>query len=576
MTMVQTVLTLLPYSLLAVPLAVAGALAWLVVKQHKAVLGAMHDMWAKLTTKAAFFWMVIVVFMIVSVLESGQFFNILDHSAVFGLLGYAVAFVIDLVAVASMQARLEAIRMRESGGAKLYLFCVLVCAGLSAYANTATSLHGYDTASLSGAPAWMQVLTPWLGCAFPMLILIMSVTADYIVDRTNDTLDAETYRTHEMKRVDILAVRKQIQEKLLEIDEQLAEIIRQRKEAQRAKKGTREREFILMHLLFREHQKPLDMQKILEDVTNQVKAMYEPQLQTVQGQLAQLGQQLQQFQEGQRGEQTTLLGQIQAVYEGQLWTLHDEMEQLRVSVESVKNASKADDVVEQFKAFYEPQLQGFYHEVSEIKEAQKAAVFVDELRSHYEPKLAVLQDEIERLKDAQNVRKERHTDHSINAVLQGQKDVQNERKTDGRVELSEDVLTLIKHYPKIEAWLSTSQRSVTIDEVIEVSGQSKRKIQNRLNEKVLERTKRNPNLLTLSSVIEWLKTLPFPSLQGAITEVESAVIDSEKDEVLEQEKCEFLDSENQQENAVEDDRKGSENGSQFVPETQGELAVAMS
>ncbi len=571
-----TVLVLLPYSLLGLPLAASVAIAWLVVKHYQAVLTACQGVWSKLTTKAAFFWMVIVVFMIVSVLESGQFFNILDHAAVFGLLGYAVAFVIDLVAVASMQARLEAIRMRESGGANLYLFCVLVCAGLSAYANTATSLHGYDTASLSGTPVWMQQLTPWLGCAFPMLILIMSVTADYIVDRTNDKLDAETYRVHEMKRVDILAVRKQIQEKLLEIDEQLAEIIRQRKEAQRAKKGTGEREFILLHLLFRVRQQPLEMQKILEEVTNQVKAMYEPQLQTVQGQLAQLGQQLQHFQEGQRGEQNALIGQIQAVYEGQLWTLHDEMEQLRLSVEGVKNASKTDGLIEELKAFYEPQLQGFYTELLEIKEAQKTDVLVDELRSQYAPQFAVLQSEIERLKEAQNVRKERQTDPSIKTVLQGQKDVQNEHKTDGVLELSEDVLTLVKRYPRIEAWLSTSQRSVTIDELIEVSGQSKRKIQNRLNDKTLERTKRNPNLITIGSVIEWLKTLPFPSFSEAITDAIPAVIDREKDEVLGQEKSEFLEGNNQGNNGDKQGLKEAQNEGQFVPETVQELAEVLS
>ena len=50
----------------------------------------------RLFSPVGFFGLVIVVFMIISVLESGEFFNTdITHEAIFGLLGYALALGFD-------------------------------------------------------------------------------------------------------------------------------------------------------------------------------------------------------------------------------------------------------------------------------------------------------------------------------------------------------------------------------------------------------------------------------------------------------------------------------------------------
>ena len=131
--------------------------------------------------QSKFFWLTIAVFMGVSVMESGQFFDTIIHHVVPGL-GYATAFVIDLIAVNLMQARLEAVRMHDKKGASLYLLGVAVCTGVCAFANLYTALsHGAS----SEFPIWMNNLIPWLAMAFPAMILLMSLTAGYSFDRTN-------------------------------------------------------------------------------------------------------------------------------------------------------------------------------------------------------------------------------------------------------------------------------------------------------------------------------------------------------------------------------------------------------
>lgn len=88
-----------------------------------------------LFSQIGFFSLVIVVFLIISVLESGDFFNSnITHQAIFGLLGYALALGFDLVSIVCMLARLNAERMKDMRGSRLNLMGVIVCALVSAFA----------------------------------------------------------------------------------------------------------------------------------------------------------------------------------------------------------------------------------------------------------------------------------------------------------------------------------------------------------------------------------------------------------------------------------------------------------
>src|SRR5436305_817677 len=135
-----------PYALLAGPAFVGSLLAgWIVIKFFAAIERGIRRAFAALLNAqredsgGLFFWVVITVFMIVSVFAGGSFFVKLEKTA-FPLLGYGTALFIDLVAVQSMRARLNAIRMRDKWGAFLYLLGVFACGGASAFANVYTSL----------------------------------------------------------------------------------------------------------------------------------------------------------------------------------------------------------------------------------------------------------------------------------------------------------------------------------------------------------------------------------------------------------------------------------------------------
>ncbi len=73
-----------------------------------------------------------------------------------------------------------------------------------------------------------------------------------------------------------------------------------------------------------------------------------------------------------------------------------------------------------------------------------------------------------------------------------------------------DAFALLEHYPKLQLWLSRGQRTATIEEIVNVTQQSKRKVANRVHDGTLKRSPRNAQLILISSVIEWLKTTPLP------------------------------------------------------------------
>jgi len=79
-------------------------------------------------------------------------------------------------------------------------------------------------------------------------------------------------------------------------------------------------------------------------------------------------------------------------------------------------------------------------------------------------------------------------------------------QTDVLTHENEAVKEAVKPASIIEQWRSTSQKTATIDEVAEALAMSKRKLLNRLNDGTLKRSPRNPNLVLLSSVFQWLST----------------------------------------------------------------------
>jgi hypothetical protein len=269
-----------PYALAAGPALVASVVVgWLIINFFKSIASWCKSAWQafqqqrKEDGSAQFFWIVIIVFMIVSVFASGTFFNTLEHNALPGL-GYVTALFIDLVAVQAMRARLNAVRMRDKKGASLYLFGVLLCAGASAFANVYTSLADFNQ-HLSGAlPAWMLLLAPWFGLVFPALILLLSMTADYTIDQISTQLDPEQYKAQETKRIKLLEYQRDgLRERVVlegEIDRYMS-LLHAKKER---------RTFFLVNWLFPLRQSStiqpdINAQKITDEVVNTLRPWFQ-------------------------------------------------------------------------------------------------------------------------------------------------------------------------------------------------------------------------------------------------------------------------------------------------------------
>lgn len=215
---------------------------------HRRQIGAVVVTLSKrLFSPVGFFGLVIVVFLVISVLESGEFFDVnITHHAIFGLLGYALALGFDLVSVVCMQARLNATRMRDESGARLNLLGVCLCAAVSAFANAAGSLQGYNPANLDHTPMWMSLSAPWLGLVFPALIVVLSMTADHILDHApSRDINVEQFRARERKRVELLQVRLETERELLTLESELT-LLRQRREQA---SGKVQREWFFWHWL---------------------------------------------------------------------------------------------------------------------------------------------------------------------------------------------------------------------------------------------------------------------------------------------------------------------------------------
>lgn len=78
---------------------------------------------------------------------------------------------------------------------------------------------------------WMSFLTPWLSMVFPTMIVILSMTLDHLMDHTpGQSIDVDTYRARERKRVQLLQVRLETERDLLALETQLSALRRAREQ----------------------------------------------------------------------------------------------------------------------------------------------------------------------------------------------------------------------------------------------------------------------------------------------------------------------------------------------------------
>jgi hypothetical protein len=408
-----------PYALLAGPSLVGSCLAgWLVLKFFRTIeawcrlAGAAFLRARKEDGSAQFFWMVIVVFLAVSVFASGSFFSLLERNAFPGL-GYATALFIDLVAIQSMRARLNAARLRDKRGAMLYLLGVFVCAGASAFANVYTSLGSFSATASGALPPWMIGVAPWFGLVFPALIVLLSMTADYTVDQgSGGRLEPATYKAQEEKRVKLLEIQRDTLKDRVAIEREIDILAATLKKERRV--------FFLVERLFPKPQSTLEPR--LEELVEQVRRL----------------QQVKPLDAGMLISDITK--RLDTMYGSRFETLAQQNEDLSTQLSLL------------------------------ITEGQSTDIPADNPTDN---------------EDATST------------------------KAPSSEQLISDVQDILIDYPIVERWLSTGQRSVTIEEIIEATNHTRKMVMNRVNDRTLTRTRR-AGFYRVDSVIRWLKTAPLP------------------------------------------------------------------
>jgi hypothetical protein len=134
-------------------------------------------------------------------------------------------------------------------------------------------------------------------------------------------------------------------------------------------------------------------------------------------------------------------------------------------------------VTAQMEGMYEPQIEALKRRLAEIQNQSQPFVFAE--------------------------RNTEQTDANINVFEFGKTD----GPSTGIIAFNVELVEVVKRYPKIASeWLAKNQKSTTLDEVMRITGHSKR----RLNRAPLQRSPRNKDLIRINSVIEWLKTAPLP------------------------------------------------------------------
>jgi hypothetical protein len=481
-----------PYALLAGPALVGSILAgWFVLTCFKTISSWCKSTWTTFIEwkkkEGSSFWLVIYVFLAISVLESGTFFGyLLGSNSFFGTLGYASAFAIDLVAVECMRARLNAVRMRNKRGAIIHLFGLTMCAVISTFANGFTALFHWHAPEHTAIPALMIQIAPVVGVIFPLLMIFLSLAGDYTADQISTKLDPEEYRKSEQKRIDLIEIQRDMLRSRLQIEQEIDQM------THRLKGGKSGRTFFLIAWLF--PRDPLSMQAVVTAVTEEVRKTYDAQFATLNQQISTQIRQL-----GNQSTQSTLQFQkeIQSTLSG-IQTDHKTLatqqsatgKQLSILTKQIELIAESN---ERFQDEIEPRLSATVSE-------QIATV----LQSYNLPDETTIAEQIATAIQEYTVDQ---TDDNSTPI--------DSQKPLYRL-LTEDLKQVIERFPMIDSWIRRGQRTVSVSDIVQATGFTSQFIGRQASDRQFTRINtdnlkvKTDSIYNTKSVINWLKTNPSP------------------------------------------------------------------
>ena len=166
-------------------------------------------------------------------------------------------------------------------------------------------------------------------------------------------------------------------------------------------------------------------------------------------------------------------------------------------------------VTAQLKAIYEPQIEALKRRLEELQDQQfqmNAPGVTAHLRAHSAKEVSPNTTDLSWAFMNQN---ETPIPFTANAFASGRsQDGYGDEmyQNSGSTNMANPFFW--KNYPRVVSeWLANNRKTATLEEVIEVTGQTKR----RLNKAPLRRSSRHPESILISSVLEWLKNAPLPA-----------------------------------------------------------------
>lgn len=460
-----------PYALAAGPATIGSILlVWFVINFFKTIASWCKSAWALFLgwrkRDGSTFWLVIAVFLAVSVLESGTFFNeLLGPNSLFGTLGYASAFVIDLVSVECMRARQAAVRMRDGGGERLYQIGVIICALLSAFANGYTALQHFVEPTNTLIPILMIKVAPAIGVIFPLLMVFLSFAGDYTADQSNTKLDPEQYEKAEHKRIRLLEIQRDKLKARVQIEHDIDLL------AAKMAGNKEKRTFFLVNWFFPKN--PLSMSMVVENVVEEMKKLYDPQMQILMDQNKQLQSHLQGF-----------IAESHQVYAHLGQSLREDIGRVKA-----ENEGDIDLLIQRLEAVKRELISGTQNQLKEIVSQQRLQTTNTPTDPGYYPS------------SKQLVNQDQKTNKPLDKESGDMEDV---------VVIDEEIRKALIDYPIFLRTLSTGVRSISIEDIIQTTGHTPQLVRRREKNGVFKKTRRE-GLYTITSVITWLKSERLPA-----------------------------------------------------------------
>src|SRR5260221_4640954 len=213
---------------------VALALVGLAIWNRRSISKGITSLWQNIFSQGGLFYFGMALFMLASVVEAGPVLNkIAMHGTLWGYGGHMLVFAFDMISAVSLRARLNARRVFDTHGMKLQMWGICLPAAVSVSANLAGAIQGFNQSDFSHLFIFAWLL-PLIGAVFPSMIIVLSLAADHLIDTTavNVKIDPEDFRKQEKKRVEILNVRLETEQELLQEESKVVAIRSEPNQAQ--------------------------------------------------------------------------------------------------------------------------------------------------------------------------------------------------------------------------------------------------------------------------------------------------------------------------------------------------------